>query len=129
MWSVRPLRWRRCCAMPASRTYRSCAPAASRPLSDAAPHPRARRPSCCTLDHAVHSGMFGGAVPDGLTTLCRLLATMHDDAGDVAVEGLVGRGGSTLDYPEDRFREEAGLLDGVSLMGTGSIVDRVWTRP
>ena len=82
-----------------------------------------------TLDHAVHSGMFGGAVPDGLTTLCRLLATMHDDAGDVAVEGLVGRGGSTLDYPEDRFREEAGLLDGVSLMGTGSIVDRVWTRP
>jgi cysteinylglycine-S-conjugate dipeptidase len=82
-----------------------------------------------TLDHAVHSGMFGGAVPDALTTLCRLLATLHDDAGDVAVEGLVRREASPLDYPEDRFREEAGLLDGVSLIGTGRIVDRVWTRP
>jgi cysteinylglycine-S-conjugate dipeptidase len=82
-----------------------------------------------TLDHAVHSGMFGGAVPDALTTLCRLLATLHDDAGDVAVEGLVRREASPLDYPEDRFREEAGLLDGVSLIGTGRLVDRVWTRP
>ena len=44
-----------------------------------------------TLDHAVHSGMFGGAVPDALTTLSRLLATLHDDAGDVAVAGLVRR--------------------------------------
>jgi acetylornithine deacetylase/succinyl-diaminopimelate desuccinylase-like protein len=82
-----------------------------------------------TLDHAVHSGMFGGAVPDALTTLCRLLATLHDDAGDVAVEGLVRREASPLDYPQDRFREEAGLLDGVSLIGTGRLVDRVWTRP
>jgi cysteinylglycine-S-conjugate dipeptidase len=82
-----------------------------------------------TLDHAVHSGMFGGAVPDALTTLCRLLATLHDDAGDVAVEGLVRREASPLDYPEDRFREEAGLLEGVSLIGTGRLVDRVWTRP
>jgi acetylornithine deacetylase/succinyl-diaminopimelate desuccinylase-like protein len=82
-----------------------------------------------TLDHAVHSGMFGGAVPDALTTLCRLLATLHDDAGDVAVEGLVRREASPLDYPQDRFREEAGLLEGVSLIGTGRLVDRVWTRP
>ena len=72
-----------------------------------------------TLDHAVHSGMFGGAVPDALTALCRLLATLHDDAGDVAVEGLVRREAAPLDYPEDRFRAEAGMLDGVSLIGTG----------
>jgi acetylornithine deacetylase/succinyl-diaminopimelate desuccinylase-like protein len=82
-----------------------------------------------TLDHAVHSGMFGGAVPDALTTLCRLLASLHDDAGDVAVAGLVRRDASPLEYPEDRFRHEAGLLDGVSLIGTGRLVDRVWTRP
>ena len=31
-----------------------------------------------TLDHAVHSGEFGGVVPDALTSLCRLLATLHD---------------------------------------------------
>jgi acetylornithine deacetylase/succinyl-diaminopimelate desuccinylase-like protein/uridine kinase len=82
-----------------------------------------------TLDHAVHSGMFGGSVPDALTTLCRLLATLHDDAGDVAIEGLVSRPTSGLDYPEERVRAEAGLLDGVSLIGTGRIVERIWTKP
>lgn len=82
-----------------------------------------------TLDHAVHSGMFGGAVPDALTALVRLLATLQDDAGDVAVDGLVGREGATVDYPEDRFRAEAGLADGVQLIGTGRITDRLWTKP
>jgi acetylornithine deacetylase/succinyl-diaminopimelate desuccinylase-like protein len=82
-----------------------------------------------TSDRAVHSGGFGGAVPDALTALCRLLATFHDEAGDVAVEGLVSGDAAPLDYPEDRFRREAGLLDGVSLIGTGRIVDRLWTRP
>jgi acetylornithine deacetylase/succinyl-diaminopimelate desuccinylase-like protein len=82
-----------------------------------------------TLRQAVHSGAFGGPVPDALTALCRLLATLHDDAGDVAVEGLTRREASPLDYPEDRFRSEAGLLDGVSLIGTGRIVERLWTRP
>ncbi|GIJ48946.1 dipeptidase [Virgisporangium aliadipatigenens] len=82
-----------------------------------------------TLDHAVHSGMFGGAVPDALTALVRLLATLHDDAGDVAVDGLVRTNAAPLDYPEDRFRKEAGLLDGVELIGSGRIVERVWTKP
>ncbi|WP_433321167.1 dipeptidase [Micromonospora sp. CA-269861] len=82
-----------------------------------------------TLDHAVHSGMFGGAVPDALTALVRLLATLHDDAGNVAVDGLVGREGATVDYPEDRVRAEAGLVDGVQFIGTGRITDRLWTKP
>ncbi|WBB57271.1 dipeptidase [Verrucosispora sp. WMMD573] len=82
-----------------------------------------------TLDHAVHSGMFGGAVPDALTTLVRLLATLHDDAGNVAVAGLVGREAARIDYPEDRFRAEAGLAEGVRLFGTGRITDRLWTKP
>jgi cysteinylglycine-S-conjugate dipeptidase len=82
-----------------------------------------------TLDHAVHSGMWGGVVPDALTTLCRLLATLHDEAGDVAVEGLTCGTASELDYPEDRLRTESGITDGVHLIGTGSIVDRLWTKP
>jgi acetylornithine deacetylase/succinyl-diaminopimelate desuccinylase-like protein len=82
-----------------------------------------------TLDHAIHSGMFGGPVPDALTALCRLLATLHDDAGDVAVDGLVRGTAAPLDYPEDRFRHEAGVLDGVDLIGAGRIVERVWTKP
>jgi acetylornithine deacetylase/succinyl-diaminopimelate desuccinylase-like protein len=82
-----------------------------------------------TLDHAVHSGMFGGAVPDALTALCRLLATMHDDAGDVAVPGLVRGEAAPLDYPPQRLRREAGLLDGVDFIGTGRLVDRAWAKP
>jgi cysteinylglycine-S-conjugate dipeptidase len=82
-----------------------------------------------TLDHAVHSGMFGGAVPDALTTLARLLATLHDDAGDVAVDGLVPGGSADVDYPEDRLRAEAGMLDEVSFIGTGRLTERIWTRP
>jgi acetylornithine deacetylase/succinyl-diaminopimelate desuccinylase-like protein len=81
------------------------------------------------LKSAVHSGMFGGAVPDALTTLARLLATLHDDEGGVAVDGLVGREGASVDYPEDRFRHEAGLIDGVKLIGHGTITDRLWTKP
>ncbi len=81
------------------------------------------------LDHPVHSGMYGGVVMDALTALCRLLATLHDDAGDVAIAGLASRAAAALDLPEERLRAEAGVLDGVELIGTGSIVDRLWTKP
>jgi acetylornithine deacetylase/succinyl-diaminopimelate desuccinylase-like protein len=81
------------------------------------------------LRQAVHSGMFGGAVPDALSALSRLIATLHDEAGDVAVEGLVARPASPLDFPEVRLRDEATVLDGVSLIGTGRLVDRLWTKP
>ncbi len=82
-----------------------------------------------TLDHAVHSGMFGGAVPDALTCLARVLATLHDEDGEVAVPGLVRGQASPLDYPQQRFRAEAGMLDGVQLIGSGRLVDRVWAKP
>nr|WP_269449749.1 dipeptidase [Auraticoccus cholistanensis] len=82
-----------------------------------------------TLDHALHSGQYGGVVPDALTTLCRLLATLHDENGSVAVAGLVGSDGPELDYPEERLRAETGLLDGVEWIGTGSVVSRLWTQP
>jgi acetylornithine deacetylase/succinyl-diaminopimelate desuccinylase-like protein len=82
-----------------------------------------------TADHAVHSGMFGGAVPDSLTVLAKLLATLHDEAGDVAVDGLISAGPTPVDYPEERLREEASLLDGVSFVGTGRLTERIWHKP
>lgn len=82
-----------------------------------------------TLDHALHSGQFGGPVPDALTTLCRLLASLHDADGNVAIEGLGAMPDPALDYPESRLRDEAGLLDGVELLGEGSIAGRLWTKP
>jgi cysteinylglycine-S-conjugate dipeptidase len=77
----------------------------------------------------VHSGNYGGAAPDALTALCRLLATLHDERGEVAIEGLATAPAPAIEYPEDRFRAEAGMLDGVELIGSGSIAERVWAKP
>ncbi|HVP96955.1 M20/M25/M40 family metallo-hydrolase [Methanoregula sp.] len=82
-----------------------------------------------TLDHPVHSGMFGGAAPDALVALIRCLATLHDTRGDVAVPGLQKGTGGGGDYPEQAYRESAGVLAGVDLTGTGLIGDRLWTCP
>lgn len=82
-----------------------------------------------TLAHAVHSGMFGGPAPDALTALCRLVATLHDENGDVAVAGLPRATAADLDYPVDRFRAESSLVGGVDIIGTGSIVEHIWARP
>ncbi|RIQ36714.1 dipeptidase [Jiangella rhizosphaerae] len=81
------------------------------------------------LEHAVHSGVFGGPVLDALTSLCRLLATLHDEKGDVAVAGLVTDPAADVEYPEERYRGEAAVLDGVELSGTGPLADRLWSRP
>ena len=82
-----------------------------------------------TLDHAIHSGMYGGAVPDAITALVRILAGLHDDQGNVAVQGLSQGLAAELDYDEARLRAESGLLDTVSPIGTDSILSRLWTKP
>ena len=82
-----------------------------------------------TLAHASHSGMFGGAAPDAMLAMVQLLATLHDENGSVAVDGLTGGDSVTPEYPESRLREEAALLDGVTPIGTGSILDRIWSKP
>jgi cysteinylglycine-S-conjugate dipeptidase len=82
-----------------------------------------------TLKHAVHSGVYGGAVPDALTALCRLVATLHDAAGDVVVRGLGHGVGTAPELIEERLRREACVLDGVQLIGSGPLTDRLWTRP
>lgn len=82
-----------------------------------------------TLEHASHSGMFGGAVPDAMLATVKLLATMWDDDGAVCVAGLTEREASTPDYSEETLRDEAGLPEGVSPIGRGSILSRIWNKP
>ena len=82
-----------------------------------------------TLDHALHSGVYGGVVPDALTALCRLLATLHDDQGNVAIAGLGTASAPALEYPPARLRAETGILDGVDWIGSGSFVERIWYKP
>ena len=81
------------------------------------------------LRHGVHSGMYGGPVPDALTALCRLLATLHDGQGNVAVMDLVRGTADPLDLTEAQLRADAAMLDGVRLIGSGGLTERLWTRP
>ncbi|OYN88743.1 dipeptidase [Parenemella sanctibonifatiensis] len=82
-----------------------------------------------TSDRLLHSGQFGGVVPDALTTLCRLLATLHDDAGNVAVAGVRNAEEPDLDYPAERVVAESGLLPGVQTIGSGGLAGRMWRKP
>ncbi|MBF4761650.1 dipeptidase [Nocardioides islandensis] len=82
-----------------------------------------------TLTHAVHSGMWGGLVPDSLMTLARLISTLHDDRGNVAVDGLHSGPAADVEYPEARLRAESGAVPGIDWIGDGSTVERLWTKP
>ena len=82
-----------------------------------------------TLDHGLHSGMWGGVAPDALMVLTRLLASLHDDDGNVAVAGLHESDAANIDYPPQQVREETGLLDDVREIGSGSVTRRLWAKP
>ena len=82
-----------------------------------------------TLDHASHSGMFGGAVPDAMMATVRLLATLWNEDGSVAVEGMTARDAETPEYTEETLRDEAGLLPGTTPIGDGTILSRIWNKP
>lgn len=81
------------------------------------------------LEAGVHSGQFGGAVPDALTILCRVLASLHDANGEVAVPGLVTGDADPLDLTEEELRSQAGMLPGVELIGSGNLTSRLWMKP
>jgi len=82
-----------------------------------------------TLAHAVHSGMWGGLVPDAIMALTRLLATLWTEDGSPAVDGLTGSAAADVDYPEERLRAESGAAPGTRWIGAGSAVERLWARP
>ncbi len=82
-----------------------------------------------TLDHALHSGMYGGAVPDAMMAMIRLLASLHDDQGNVAVQGLHTGLAADLEYSDADLRRDSGLPATVSQIGSGSILDRIWNKP
>ena len=81
------------------------------------------------LPIAQHSGAYGGPIPDAITALSRVIATLHDEHGDVAIEGLHTFTWTGMQVPEDELREESRVLDSVQLLGTGTIADRLLSKP
>ena len=81
------------------------------------------------LPRAQHSGSYGGPIPDAITALARIIASLHHDDGSVAIEGLQRFEWTGMQIPEDEFREESGVLDQVELIGAGTLSDRLLTGP
>ncbi len=81
------------------------------------------------LERPVHSGVYGGAVGDALTGLCRLMATLHDDNGDVAIKGLHVATSDAPDSDQAVFRSDVGLCGTGELIGTGTLPERLWHHP
>jgi cysteinylglycine-S-conjugate dipeptidase len=82
------------------------------------------------LGSAMHSGTFGGPAPDSLVALIQILASLHDEHGNTTIDGLdATRTWAGVEYPADQFRKDATVLDGVKLMGDGSVADLLWARP
>jgi acetylornithine deacetylase/succinyl-diaminopimelate desuccinylase-like protein len=83
-----------------------------------------------TLAGPVHSGAFGGAAPDAMAALIRVLDTLRDDAGATTVAGVPSDGAwAGAAYPVERFRSDAGVLDGVDVIGGADVADALWARP
>jgi acetylornithine deacetylase/succinyl-diaminopimelate desuccinylase-like protein len=83
-----------------------------------------------TLAGPVHSGMFGGPAPDALAALIHLLASFRDEHGNTTVTGLPNdQRWPGVQYAEEQFRIDAGVLGGVELTGDGTVADMLWARP
>ncbi|KAA0927103.1 dipeptidase [Streptomyces apricus] len=83
-----------------------------------------------TLEGNLHSGQFGGAAPDALGALIRVLDSLRAEDGSTTIDGLTGTARwDGLQYDEEQFRKDAKVLDGVGLIGSGTVADRIWARP
>jgi len=82
-----------------------------------------------TLHHGVHSGMFGGAVPDAMLAAARLIDSFYTANGSVAVAGLDAQDREVPDYDESTLRLEAGMVDSAVFIGAGDLMHRLWSQP
>ncbi|MGZ8582461.1 MAG: M20/M25/M40 family metallo-hydrolase [Actinomycetota bacterium] len=81
------------------------------------------------LPIAQHSGAYGGPIPDAITALCRMIATLHDDQGEVVIDGLHRFAWTGAPVTEESLREESRVFDSVEMIGSGSIADRLFAKP
>jgi acetylornithine deacetylase/succinyl-diaminopimelate desuccinylase-like protein len=91
------------------------------------------------LDQSVHSGMWGGPVPDPVLALARMLASLVDAGGQIAIPGVLDRvrplspaqaaGIAGLPITAADFRRQARLRPGVQLLGGAHPVEVNWWRP
>jgi cysteinylglycine-S-conjugate dipeptidase len=91
------------------------------------------------LRQAVHSGMWGGPVPDPVMALCRMLASLTHPDGSIAIAGLYDRVRPLTDaerhsiqsLPGDNasFKQQVGLVPGAQLLGGRHPYETNWRQP
>jgi acetylornithine deacetylase/succinyl-diaminopimelate desuccinylase-like protein len=87
----------------------------------------------------LHSGVFGGAVANSVTALARLLATLHDENGRVAIDGFYDDVKPLEEWEREAWRKLPIDGDKEILAETGapalfgekgfSTLERLWARP
>jgi acetylornithine deacetylase/succinyl-diaminopimelate desuccinylase-like protein len=92
------------------------------------------------MKQSLHSGMWGGPVPDPAMALSRILASLTNPDGSIAIPGIYEkvrpmtdaerRALESLPVSRDEFRAQAGLLPGVELLGGGRHpLEMNWRQP
>ncbi len=94
-----------------------------------------------TIEQPVHSGMWGGPVPDPVQVMCQLIAGLQGKKGEIDVPGLYRRVAKTpakqlqrirkLRFDEAKFKRDARMTKGTKLAGEKgySVYEQLWTRP
>jgi len=82
-----------------------------------------------TLNLGVHSGEYGGIVPDALMTLSRIITSLHNDDGSVAIQGLISNQTNEIELDKSEILQKAGALPSLQTIGIGDIISRLWTQP
>lgn len=93
-----------------------------------------------SMRNALHSGMWGGPVPDPTLALARMLASLIDDEGNLTIDGIYDdvkeltdeerKQFAALPTTPEEFRKQAGLLDGVQMHGgERGPFEMNWRRP
>jgi acetylornithine deacetylase/succinyl-diaminopimelate desuccinylase-like protein len=93
------------------------------------------------LDHPLHSGMWGGPVPDPVQAMAKILATLTDDDGRIAIPGIYDEVAAPtateraalakLPFDHGKFRGDAGMDPDFALAGEKgfSVYEQLWLRP
>ena len=76
----------------------------------------------------VHSGMGGGIVPDAFMVLSKIIASFHDDEGNLKIEGLTPTDMNVAELDESYTKKMLGS-DDISLFDAESISKRLWLEP
>ena len=92
------------------------------------------------LRGSVHSGMWGGPIPDPVQGLAKMIASLTDEQGEITIPGIQAQvrrlnadeeaAFKGLPYDHAQFRDQAGLVESATLIGgSGTVYEKMWRKP